>query len=211
MKIVCLDMEGVIAPEIWIELANVTGIDDLRRTTRDEPNYDELMRYRLNILDKYDLGIDALQPIINEIEPLPGACDFLAAVQTKYQLVILSDTFYEFVGPLMVKMGQPTLFCHRLEVDGNGRLSGYKLRMDGHKRAAVRAFKGLNFYTCAAGDSYNDTLMLEEANSGFLFRPPQNVIDEFPQFPVMSDYSDLLSVIDAAGPLSSPLDHVKSI
>ena len=146
-----------------------------------------------------------------QIEPLPGASDFLAAVQAKYQLVILSDTFYEFVGPLMVKMGQPTLFCHRLEIDGNGRLSGYKLRMDGHKRAAVRAFKGLNFYTCAAGDSYNDTLMLEEANSGFLFRPPQNVIDEFPQFPVMSDYSDLLSVIDAAGPLSSPLDHVKSI
>lgn len=210
LKIVCLDMEGVIAPEIWIELAERTGVDDLRRTTRDEPDYDVLMRYRLDILDKHGLGIEALQPIIDGIEPLPGARAFLDEIRSRYQLVILSDTFYEFVGPLMVKMGQPTLFCHRLNVDVNGKLSGYALRMQGHKRAAVKAFKGLNFYTCAAGDSYNDTLMLEEADSGFLFRPPQNVIDEFPDFQVMTDYDELLSVIDAAGSLDSRTDRAMS-
>ena len=203
-------MEGVIAPEIWIELAERTGIDDLRRTTRDEPDYDVLMQYRLDILDKHGLGIEALQPIIDGIEPLPGARDFLDAVRAKYQLVILSDTFYEFVGPLMVKMGQPTLFCHRLLVNDDGRLSGYQLRMPSHKRAAVKAFKELNFYTCAAGDSYNDTLMLEEADAGFLFRPPQNVIDEFPQFPVMHDYEELLAVIDAAESLDSRADSAIS-
>ena len=203
-------MEGVIAPEIWIELAERTGIDDLRRTTRDEPDYDVLMRYRLDILDRHGLGIEALQPIIDGIEPLPGARDFLDAVRAKYQLVILSDTFYEFVGPLMAKMGYPTLFCHRLQVDGAGRLSGYELRMQGHKRAAVKAFKELNFFTCAAGDSYNDTLMLEEADAGFLFRPPQNVIDEFPQFPVLTEYDELLAMIDAAEPLDSRADRAIS-
>ena len=203
-------MEGVIAPEIWIELAERTGIDDLRRTTRDEPDYDVLMRYRLDILEKQRIGIEALQPIIDGIEPLPGARDFLDAVRAKYQLVILSDTFYEFVGPLMVKMGQPQLFCHRLQVDEDGKLSGYQLRMQGHKRAAVKAFKELNFFTCAAGDSYNDTLMLEEADAGFLFRPPQNVIDEFPQFPVMTEYDELLSVIDAAESLDSCADRARS-
>jgi len=203
-------MEGVIAPEIWIELAERTGIDDLRRTTRDEPDYDVLMQYRLDILDKHGLGIEALQPIIDGIEPLPGAREFLDAVRAKYQLVILSDTFYEFVGPLMVKMGQPTLFCHRLLVNDDGRLSGYQLRMPSHKRAAVKVFKELNFYTCAAGDSYNDTLMLEEADAGFLFRPPQNVIDEFPQFPVMHDYEELLAVIDAAESLDSRADRAIS-
>lgn len=210
MKIVCLDMEGVIAPEIWIELAERTGIDDLRRTTRDEPDYDVLMRYRLDILDRHGIGIEALQPIIDGIEPLPGARSFLDAIRAKYQLVILSDTFYEFVGPLMVKMGQPTLFCHRLQVDGAGRLSGYELRMPNHKQAAVEAFQALNFHTVAAGDSYNDTRMLGAADAGFLFRPPQNVIDEFPQFPVMTEYEDLLSAIDAAEPLDSQADRAIS-
>ena len=211
MKIVCLDMEGVIAPEIWIELAERTGIDDLRRTTRDEPDYDVLMQYRLDILEREGIGIEALQPIIDGIEPLPGARDFLEAVRAKHQLVILSDTFYEFVGPLMVKMGQPTLFCHRLTVDRTtGRLSGYELRMDNHKRAAVEAFRKLNFFTCAAGDSYNDTRMLGAADAGFLFRPPQNVIDEFPQFPVITDYEDLLARIDAAAPLVSAPDRAIS-
>lgn len=195
VKIVCLDMEGVIAPEIWIELAERTGIEALRRTTRDEPDYDVLMRSRLDILDRNGLGIAALQPIIDEIEPLPGALAFLAALRENYQVVILSDTFYEFVGPLMAKMGHPTLFCHRLLVDGAGRVTGYRLRLDDHKRAAVKAFRALNFTVCAAGDSYNDTRMLGAADAGFLFRPPQNVIDEFPQFPVFTEYGPLLERI----------------
>ena len=188
-------MEGVIAPEIWIELAERTGIDDLRRTTRDEPDYDKLMHYRFDILDRHGIGIEALQPIIDGIEPLPGALDFLDALRARHQVVILSDTFYEFVGPLMAKMRFPTLFCHRLHVDGNGRLADYELRMPDHKRAAVKAFRELNFTVFAAGDSYNDTKMLGAAHAGFLFRPPQNVIDEFPQFPVFTDYDALLSRI----------------
>lgn len=204
-------MEGVIAPEIWIELAERTGIDDLRRTTRDEPDYDALMHYRLEILEREGIGIEALQPIIDGIEPLPGAVDFINAVRADYQLVILSDTFYEFVGPLMEKMGQPTLFCHRLLVDdATGKLSGYELRMDNHKRAAVEAFQKLKFFTCAAGDSYNDTRMLDAADAGFLFRPPQNVIDEFPQFPVITEYDDLLGHIRAAAPLASAPDRAIS-
>jgi len=194
-------MEGVIAPEIWIELAERTGIDDLRRTTRDEPDYNQLMQYRLDILDQNDIGISTLRPIIEEIEPLPGAREFLDAIRLKYQLVVLSDTFYEFVGPLMIKMGHPTLFCHRLKVGKEGRIFGYELRMKNHKKAAVDALRKLNFYTCAAGDSYNDTLMLEAADVGFLFRPPQNVIDEFPQFKVFTEYNTLLAEIDAAEPL----------
>ena len=208
MKIVCLDMEGVIAPEIWIELAESTGIDELRRTTRDEPNYDVLMQYRLDILEREGIGIEALQPIIDEIEPLPGARAFLDAIRAKHQLVILSDTFYEFVGPLMAKMGQPTLFCHRLLVDEtSGRLTDYELRIDNHKRAAVEAFKKLNLFTCAAGDSYNDTRMLDAADAGFLFRPPQNVINEFPQFSVITEYKELLARIDAAVRLTSATDR----
>ena len=211
VKVVCLDMEGVIAPEIWIELAERCGIDDLRRTTRDEPDYNVLMRYRLDILEREGLGIETLQPIIDAIEPLPGARAFLDAIRAKHQLVILSDTFYEFVGPLMIKMGAPTLFCHRLIVDAaSGNLSGYDLRMDDHKRAAVEAFKKLNFFTCAAGDSYNDTRMLDAADAGFLFRPPQNVIDEFPHFPVITEYDDLLARIDAAAPLASSPDRAMS-
>ena len=203
-------MEGVIAPEIWIELAERAGIQELRRTTRDEPNYSVLMDYRLDILDRYGLGIEALKPIIDGIEPLPGARDFLDAIRREYQLVILSDTFYEFVGPLMAKMGHLTLFCHRLKVDDVGKIIGYQLRLPDHKRSAVRAFKELNFFTCAAGDSYNDTRMLEEADAGFLFRPPQNVIDEFPQFPVLTEYDKLLSQIDAAKSLDFTSDHAIS-
>ncbi|MEX2453792.1 MAG: bifunctional phosphoserine phosphatase/homoserine phosphotransferase ThrH [Rhodospirillaceae bacterium] len=199
MKIVCLDMEGVIAPEIWIELAERTGIEALRRTTRDEPDYDKLMRYRLDILDGNGLGIAALQPIIDEIEPLPGALAFLDALRAKYQVVILSDTFYEFVGPLMAKMRYPTLFCHRLTVAA-GKLTGYRLRMADHKKAAVEAFRALNFTVCAAGDSYNDTRMLGAADAGFLFRPPRNVADEFPQFPVFTEYDALFDRIAETDP-----------
>lgn len=203
MKIICLDMEGVIAPEIWIELAERTGIDELRRTTRDEHDYNVLMRYRLDILDKHGLGMAALQPIIDGIEPLPGAVDFLDTLRQDWQVVILSDTFYEFVGPLMVKLGRPTLFCHRIKVDGEGKLAGYELRLDNHKQAAVDAFRELNFTVYAAGDSYNDTRMLGAAEAGFLFRPPQNVIDEFPQFPVHTEYETLIEAFRAADTLSS--------
>ncbi len=196
-------MEGVIAPEIWIELAERTGIDDLRRTTRDEPDYDVLMNYRLDILAREGLGIEALQPIIDGIEPLPGAVAFLDELRRDYQVVILSDTFYEFVGPLMVKLGRPTLFCHRIVIDDAGRLSGYELRLDNHKQAAVDAFRKLNFTVYAAGDSYNDTRMLGAADAGFLFRPPQNVIDEFPQFPVHTDYETLVAAFAKADALSS--------
>lgn len=198
-------MEGVIAPEIWIELAERSGIDALRRTTRDEPDYDKLMHYRLEILDRHGLGFDALQPIIEAIEPLPGAVDFLDRLRARYQVVILSDTFYEFVGPLMVKLGRPTLFCHRIETDEAGRLAGYKLRMANHKQAAVEAFRKLNFTVYAAGDSYNDTRMLGAADAGFLFRPPQNVIDEFPQFPVHTAYDTLIDAFAETDALfSSP-------
>ncbi len=210
MKIICLDMEGVIAPEIWIELAERTGIEELRRTTRDEPDYDVLMNYRLDILAREGLGIEALQPIIDGIEPLPGAVAFLDELRRDYQLVILSDTFYEFVGPLMVKLGRPTLFCHRILIDDAGRLSGYKLRLDNHKQAAVEAFRKLNFTVYAAGDSYNDTRMLGAADAGFLFRPPQNVIDEFPQFPVHTDYDTLIAAFAAADGLSSTPERVIS-
>ncbi len=196
-------MEGVIAPEIWIELAERTGIDDLRRTTRDEPDYDVLMNYRLDILAREGLGIEALQPIIDGIEPLPGAVAFLDELRRDYQVVILSDTFYEFVGPLMVKLGRPTLFCHRIVIDDAGRLSGYELRLDNHKQAAVDAFRKLNFTVYAAGDSYNDTRMLGAADAGFLFRPPQNLIDEFPQFPVHTDYDTLIAAFAEADALSS--------
>ena len=198
MKIICLDMEGVIAPEIWIELAERTGIDALRRTTRDEPDYDVLMRSRLDILHGHGIGMEALQPIIDRIEPLPGAVEFLDVLRRDWQVVILSDTFYEFVGPLMVKLGRPTLFCHRIVSDGNGRLTGYELRLPNHKQAAVDAFRALNFTVFAAGDSYNDTRMLGAADAGFLFRPPQNVIDEFPQFPVHTDYATLIEAFRAA-------------
>lgn len=203
VKIICLDMEGVIAPEIWIELAERAGVDALRRTTRDEPDYDKLMRYRFDVLDRHGLGFETLKPIIDAIEPLPGAVAFLDALRARYQVVILSDTFYEFVGPLMGKLGRPTLFCHRIEVDSAGRLCGYELRLPDHKRAAVEAFRKLSFTVYAAGDSYNDTRMLAAADAGFLFRPPQNVIDEFPQFPVHTDYDSLIDAFVEADALFS--------
>ena len=193
-------MEGVLTPEIWIELAKRTGIDDLRRTTRDEPDYDALMKERLGILDRNGLGMEALRPVIDGFEPLPGARRFLDAVRASYQLVILSDTFYEFSGPLMEKLGWPTLFCHRLEVGASGRIRDYRLRLADHKRLTVQAFRRLNYVVDAVGDSYNDTGMLGEADSGFLFRPPPNVVEEFPQFPMFTEYDDLLEAFGAERP-----------
>jgi phosphoserine/homoserine phosphotransferase len=198
VKIVCLDLEGVLVPEIWIAFAERTGIAELRRTTRDEPDYDKLMRFRLELLRRHRLGLRDIQQVIAGLSPEPGARAFLDALRLAYQVVILSDTFYEFAGPLMVQLGQPTLFCHRLEAGPDGFVSAYHLRLPDQKRAAVKAFKALNFRVMAAGDSYNDTAMLSEADAGILFRPPPNVVEQFPQFPVVRDFAALRAALDEA-------------
>jgi phosphoserine/homoserine phosphotransferase len=198
VQLVCLDLEGVLVPEIWIEFAQRTGIAELRRTTRDEPDYDRLMRGRLALLKQHRLGLPDIRKVIAAMGPMPGAQDFLDALRRDYQVVILSDTFYEFAMPLMAQLGYPTLFCHRLETDGEGWVTNYRLRMPDQKREAVRRFKEINFKVIAAGDSYNDTAMLAEAHAGILFHPPQNVIDEFPQFPVTNSYAELRVEIDKA-------------
>jgi phosphoserine/homoserine phosphotransferase len=198
MHIVCLDLEGVLVPEIWIEFSKRTGIAELARTTRDEPDYDKLMRARLALLERHKLGLPDIQAVIAEMGPLPGAREFLDWLRSEYQLVILSDTFSEFAHPLMRQLGWPTLFCHELEVAPNGFVSNYRLRLRDHKKFSVAKFRELNFHTIAAGDSYNDTAMLAEAHAGILFRPPQNVIDEFPQFPVTRNYAELKAAIQAA-------------
>ncbi len=195
MEIVCLDLEGVLVPEIWINVAQRTGIDALRATTRDIPDYDQLMAQRLAILDQHSLGIDDVQSVIASMEPMEGALEFIEKLRTRYQLVILSDTFYEFAEPLMAQLNRPTLFCHRLHVE-DARIAGYTLRMADHKRAAVKAFKALNFKVLAAGDSYNDTGMLEEAALGALFRAPDNVIADFPDFPVCRSYQELSELFE---------------
>jgi len=198
VQIVCLDLEGVLVPEIWIAFSERSGIPELRRTTRDEPDYDKLMRFRLDLLRRRRLGLSDIQRVIAGMRPEPGAREFLDALRQRYQVIILSDTFYEFAMPLMEQLGMPTLFCHRLETDGEGFVSAYHLRMPEQKRASVRALKELNFRVVAAGDSYNDTSMLAEAHAGILFRPPQNVVDEFPQFPVVREYRALRAAIDEA-------------
>ena len=198
MDIVCLDLEGVLVPEIWVEFSALTGIEALRATTREVPDYDQLMKFRLGILEQHKLGINDIQKVIAALRPLDGAPEFLDWLRAHYQLVILSDTYYEFAQPLMRQLGWPTLFCHRLEVDADGRIVDYKLRLRDHKRKAVEAFKRLNFRTIAAGDSYNDTGMLAEADTGILFCPPQNVVDEFPHFQVTRSYSALQAAIVAA-------------
>lgn len=198
MEIVCLDLEGVLIPEIWIGFAELTGVDDLRATTRDVPDYDELMRFRLDVLHREGLGLPDIERVIAGMAPLPGAREFLDDLRARRQVVILSDTFYEFARPLMRQLGWPTLFCHRLEVAGDGRIAEYRLRMPDHKRCSVEAFRSLNFRTVAAGDSYNDTSMLGAADAGILFRAPENVIAEFPQFPVTHSYAELRERVDAA-------------
>nr|WP_231570637.1 bifunctional phosphoserine phosphatase/homoserine phosphotransferase ThrH [Thauera sp. SWB20] len=198
VRIVCLDLEGVLVPEIWIEFAERTGIPELRRTTRDEPNYDTLMKYRLDILAHKKLGLPDIQDVIASMGPMQGARAFLDDLRDTYQVVILSDTFYEFAKPLMKQLGMPTLFCHSLEADAEGILVNYHLRMPDQKREAVKRFKELNFKVVAAGDSYNDTAMLGEAHGGILFHPPENVVREFPQYPVVRDYDALRAEIDKA-------------
>jgi phosphoserine/homoserine phosphotransferase len=196
--IVTLDLEGVLVPEIWIAVAERTGIEALRRTTRDEPDYDVLMKGRLRILDEHGLTMSTIADVIGGLEPLEGAKDFLDALRRDYQVIILSDTFYEFAMPLMAQLGMPTLFCHKLEADSTGFLINYHLRMPNQKMEAVKRFKQINFKVIAGGDSYNDTAMLAEAHAGILFHPPQNVIDEFPQFPVTMNYTELRAEIDKA-------------
>ncbi len=198
MDVVCLDLEGVLIPEIWIEFASHTGIDELKATTRDIPDYDELMTMRLSILDKHNLGLNEIQEVIAGMKPLEGAVDFVNWLRSEFQLIILSDTFYEFADPFMVQLGRPTLFCHRLEVAESGKVTGYKLRQKDPKRASVKALKSLNYRILAAGDSYNDTTMLSEADAGFLFMAPDNVIAEFPQYPSITNYDDLRTALLAA-------------
>jgi phosphoserine/homoserine phosphotransferase len=190
--VVTLDMEGVLVPEIWIEFAEKTGIEGLKRTTRDEPDYDVLMGYRLDLLDKNGLKLSDIQEVIATLKPLPGAKEFLDELRTLTQVIILSDTFEQFAAPLMRQLDWPTLFCHRLIVEDD-RITDYQLRQPDQKRKSVAAFKSLNYRVLAAGDSYNDTTMLAEADKGFLFKSPQNVIDEFPQFPAETEYDALLA------------------
>ena len=204
MIVACLDLEGVLVPEVWINVAERTGIAELRRTTRDEPDYDKLMRSRLEILDSHGLGIRQISDLIAGLEPLEGAVEFLDWLRERVQVIVLSDTFYDFAKPLMQKLGFPTLFCHDLEIDEGGRVRDYRLRMPDQKRESVRALRQINFRTIAVGDSYNDTTMLAEADAGILFRPPQNVADEFPQFPVTHSYEELREAFLAAAARLSP-------
>jgi phosphoserine/homoserine phosphotransferase len=198
MHMVCLDLEGVLVPEVWISFAERTRIPELRLTTRDVPDYDRLMRGRLELLAQHKLGLREIQEVISQLEPLEGARDFLDQLRLEYQVIILSDTFYEFGMPLMRQLGLPALFCHKLEIDAAGAITGYRLRQTDPKRKAVAAFKGLNFQVIAAGDSYNDTSMLSEADAGILFRAPENVAREFPQFPLRTSYAELAEEIRTA-------------
>jgi len=195
--IVTLDMEGVLTPEIWIAVAGETGIDELRRTTRDEPDYDKLMTFRLEVLNRHGLKLSDIQRVIDTLDPLPGAREFLDELRALVQVVILSDTFEQFAAPLIRKLNWPTLLCHRLLVD-NDRITGYQLRMPDQKRSAVEAFRGLNYQVISAGDSYNDTSMLGAADTGFLIHAPDNVKAEFPRFKAVDSLEELMDVIKGA-------------
>ena len=196
-SIVTLDMEGVLTPEIWIAVAEKTGIPDLRRTTRDEPDYDKLMRSRLAILDRHGLKLSDIQRVISTLQPLPGGKEFLDTLRQEVQVIILSDTFEQFAAPLMRHLNWPTLLCHRLIVEDD-RITGYALRVPEQKQRAVAALKLLNYHVIAGGDSFNDTAMLTEAHAGFLFRAPANVKQQFSQSPAIEDYTDLLRLIRKA-------------
>jgi len=204
VDIACLDLEGVLVPEIWINVAEAVEVPELKATTRDIPDYDQLMTQRLRILDEHGIGIEQIQDVINQMGPLEGAGDFLDWLRTHYQVVILSDTFYDFAAPLMKQLGYPTLLCHRLEISPEGRILNYHLRQADQKREAVKRFHEMNFRVIAAGDSYNDTSMLSEADVGILYCPPENVILEFPQFPVTKTYGELKGAFQSA--LDGPCD-----
>ena len=196
-SLVALDAEGVLIPEVWIAIADATGIAGLQRTTRDEPDYNVLMKGRLNTLAEHDITMSQIHEIIEDLDALPGACDFLDELRTRTQVVILSDTFEQFGVPMMCHLNRPTMLCHRLVVEDD-RIVDYKLRIADPKRTAVRAFQDLNYHVVAAGDSYNDTTMLSQADAGFLFHAPDNVIAEFPQFPALNTYDELLDALTNA-------------
>lgn len=198
MQIVCLDLEGVLIPEIWIALAERTGIPEFRRTTREEPDYNKLMSWRLGLLRQHGLKLKDIQDVIAGMAPMAGAKDFLDDLRSRYQVIILSDTFYDFADPMMRQLGRPTLFCHRLQTDAEGFVIKYVLRQPDQKRNAVNALKALNFQVMAAGDSYNDTGMLMAADAGFFIHPPASIVEQFPQFPVNHSYAELRANLDAA-------------
>ncbi len=195
MRIVCLDLEGVLVPEIWIAFAEKTGVHELTRTTRDEPDYEVLMNYRLDILNKNNFTLGQIKEVIESLDPLPGAIEFIEKLRSEYELIILSDTFREFAGPLMKKLGFPCLFCHELEVS-NDVIKAIKLRLPDHKRKSVQYLQKLNFEVVAAGDSYNDLGMLKTANHCMLFNPPDQLVQEYPDMPVSRNYEELMSFID---------------
>ena len=196
MRLICLDLEGVLVPEIWIAFSEATGIPEFRRTTRDEPDYDKLMRFRIDLLQKHKLKLSDIQKVIGGMVPLPGAEDFVSSLRERTQFIILSDTFEEFARPLMAKLGYPTLFCNHIETAADGSVSGYTLRQQNGKKCSVAAFKTLNFRVFAAGDSFNDLAMIQEADSGCLFRAPQAIRKEYPQIPCVENYGELLNLID---------------
>ncbi len=198
MQVVCLDLEGVLIPEIWIEFSKRTGIPEFSRTTRDEPDYDKLMRFRIALLEQHGLKLTDIQNVIAGMAPMDGAKDFLDGLRTRFQVIILSDTFYEFADPMMRQLGRPTLFCHRLVIDAAGFVRDYKLRQPNQKAQAVNALKGLNFQVIAAGDSYNDTGMLAAADAGFFIHPPEGIVAQFPQYAVNRSYAELKLSIDGA-------------
>jgi phosphoserine/homoserine phosphotransferase len=200
--IACLDLEGVLVPEIWINVALKTGIEELKITTREMPDYDVLMKRRLAILERHKLTLADIQSVIDRMGPLEGAPAFVAWLRERCQVIILSDTFYQFALPLMRQLDFPTLFCNQLEVDGSGRILAHHMRMQNQKKYSVAAFKSLNFFTLAAGDAYNDTAMLGEADAGFFFRPPDHLPKEFPQFPVTMTYAELQEQFRKAGSFS---------
>ena len=197
MNVLCLDLEGVLVPEVWQAVAQATGVEALMKTTRDIPVYDDLMTYRLGLLDEHGITLADIQNEIAKLEPLAGAREFLDWARGEFQVAIISDTFYEFADPLMVQLGRPLILCHRLAVD-EGRVVGYHIRQEDPKRASVRAFKSLRYQVLAAGDSYNDISMLEEADRGFFFCAPATVLEEYPQYPLTSSYDELKAALVSA-------------
>ena len=198
MQVVCLDLEGVLVPEIWIEFSKRTRIPELARTTRDEPDYDKLMKFRIGLLEQHRLKLADIQEVIAGMGPMDGAREFLDDLRSRYQVLILSDTFYEFAQPLMRQLAWPTLLCHKLEIDAEGFVRRHVLRMPDQKRHAVNTLRGLNFQIIAAGDSYNDTGMLGAAHAGFFIHPPESITKQFPQYPVTRSYAELKAAIDSA-------------
>ena len=198
MEIVCLDLEGVLVPEIWVAFAEESGIPELKKTTRDEPDYDKLMKWRLGVLKEHGLGLKEIQETIEKIQPLPGAKEFLDELRSFSQVILISDTFAEFASPLMEKLGRPTLFCNSLEVSGNGEITGYKMRVEQTKLTTVKALQSIGFETIASGDSYNDLGMIQASKAGFLFRSTDKIKAEYPHIPAYETYDELLGAIKKA-------------